>query len=512
MLVKNRQTSLSFSEYNQLYDILVPEDNKYRIILENVDFSFIVDELESKYSIDNGRNAIDPVLLVKYLMVKDFEHLSDVDVVKHSQYDLAIKYFLGLDVEETDLINPSTLTKFRKLRLQDVNILDILLKQTTQLGIEKGVIKDVHKLIVDATHTKARYNAISPREMLMTRSKELRKVVYSIDPTMKDKFPKKKEKTGMLEDMVNYVKELIEVIDKDSRFQAIETVQERKRYLEEGLEDVEKHLEISYDEDAKTGHKTTDTNFFGYKTHLGVTQEGIAVSAVITSGEKTDGKYLEELISKAEESGMDVKEVIGDKAYSSKENIDLMKEKEIKLISRLSSSVINGNRKENHGFEFNKDAQMYQCKEGVLAIRKAKTGGKGEECITYYFDTNICKRCPSREGCFKTGQKTKTFSEKIKDPSHLEQMKFEETEEFQEKIKERYVVEQTNSNLKTNHEYDTAQSKGIEGMEIQGAIALFCMNLKKILYPCPHRDRKKEKAKIENNEEMIKNKEKRELK
>lgn len=280
MLVKNKQTTLSFSKYNELYDILIPEDNKYRIILENVDFSFIIDELESKYCADFGRTAIDPILLVKYLMVKDFEHLSDVDVVKHSQYDLAIKFFLGLDVEDTNLINPSTLTKFRKMRLKDTNILELFLRKTTELGIKHGAIKDITEIIVDSTHTKARYNSMSSREMLILRSKQLRKVVYSFDDTMKTKFPKKRESTGILEDEMQYVRELIEVVEKDARFENIETIQERIRYLKEGLQDVEEHLEFSYDEDAKTGHKTADTNFFGYKTHLGVTNEGIIVSAV----------------------------------------------------------------------------------------------------------------------------------------------------------------------------------------------------------------------------------------
>ena len=31
------------------------------------------------------------------------------------------------------------------------------------------------------------------------------------------------------------------------------------------------HLETSKDEDAKTGHKTADTSFFGYKTHIAMT-------------------------------------------------------------------------------------------------------------------------------------------------------------------------------------------------------------------------------------------------
>ena len=38
--------------------------------------------------------------------------------------------------------------------------------------------------------------------------------------------------------------------------------------------------------------------------------------------EKTDGKELPALIQKSREAGMEIETVIGDKAYSSKENID----------------------------------------------------------------------------------------------------------------------------------------------------------------------------------------------
>ena len=45
------------------------------------------------------------------------------------------------------------------------------------------------------------------------------------------------------------------------------------------------HLETSKDEDAKTGHKTADTSFWGYKTHIAMTEERIITAATITSGE-----------------------------------------------------------------------------------------------------------------------------------------------------------------------------------------------------------------------------------
>ena len=74
---------------------------------------------------DNGRNAICPIRMFKYLLLKAIFELSDVDVVERSRYDMSFKYFLDMTPEE-EVIEPSSLTKFRKLRLKDVNLLDML--------------------------------------------------------------------------------------------------------------------------------------------------------------------------------------------------------------------------------------------------------------------------------------------------------------------------------------------------------------------------------------------------
>ena len=88
-------------------------------------FHLFTMSLKEKYCVDNGRNAIDLIRLFKYLLLKVIYELSDVDVVERSRYDLSFKYFLGMAPEE-DVIHPSSLTKFRKLRLKDVELLDLL--------------------------------------------------------------------------------------------------------------------------------------------------------------------------------------------------------------------------------------------------------------------------------------------------------------------------------------------------------------------------------------------------
>ena len=48
--------------------------------------------------------------------------------------------------------------------------------------------KRTKSIIVDATHTKSRYNQKTPRQVLQEQSKNLRRSIYEIDETMKEKF------------------------------------------------------------------------------------------------------------------------------------------------------------------------------------------------------------------------------------------------------------------------------------------------------------------------------------
>jgi len=470
-----------FSPYIELYDLIVPKDNMLRKINDLIDFSFVYDELKDNYCKDNGRNAIDPVRMFKYLLLKTIHDLSDADIVERSKYDMSFKYFLNMAPEEA-VIDPSSLTKFRKLRLKDVNLLDLLINKTVGIAIEKEIIKS-SSLIVDATHSKARYNQMKPREVLMERSKNLRKAIYQVDESMKEKFPAKNTK-DILEDEIAYTQELIAVVEKEEVLKQYPKVKEQLNLLKETVADDIEQLQCSKDQDAKIGHKTADSSFFGYKTHLAMSEERIITAAVITTGEKNDGKYLKDLIEKSREAGMKIDAVIGDTAYSEKDNIQYTKENEIKLVSKLHPLITQGGRQKEEEFEFNKDAGLYVCKAGHMAIRKARTGKKGggkNQRDTYYFDIEKCKRCPFREGCYQEGAKSKTYSVTIKSNEHSEQEKFQESEYFKEKSKERYKIEAKNSELKHRHGYDVAASSGLIGMELQGAMAIFTVNLKRII-------------------------------
>ena len=480
-MIKGQQQFV-MSKYSGLYDLLVPKKHFLRQLNELVDFSFVYDELLANYSLTTGRGAKDPILMFKYLLLKVIYELSDVDVVNRSLSDLSFKYFLNLAPEDTELIDPSSLTKFRKLRLKDIEMLDLLIEKTVEIAIKHGVLKS-KTLIVDATHTKAKYNQKSTSTVLLERAKLLRKEVYRVKENYKENFPKKFV-GGNLEETIKYCKEVSSVVEADEELKMFAKIQERLNYLNEATEDNLEELKLSRDEDARIGHKTTDSSFFGYKTHIAMSDERIITGVTVTTGEKTDGKELIKLIEKSVKSGMTIDEVLGDAAYSGKDNIKYTKEKDILLIAKLNPAVSKGNRKKEDEFEFNKDANMYVCPEGHLAIKKAKQGKKNmnkNQTTTYYFNVEKCRVCPRKEGCYKEGSKSKSYSVTIKSDLHKEQMEFEKTEYFKERAKERYKIEAKNSEIKHRHGYDVATSSGLIGMQLQGALTMFTVNIKRII-------------------------------
>jgi len=475
------QEKLQFSEYNSLYALIVPKDNLLRKINDLIDFSFIHDELVNKYCLNNGRNAESPIRMFKYLLLKTIYTVSDVDVVERSQFDMSFKYFLDMSPEE-EVINPSLLTKFRKLRLKDTDLLNLLIGKTVSIAIEKGVIRS-KSIIVDATHTLSKSNPFSAIEVLRERSKQLRKAIYNFDEQWKERMPKKNDANDIEKELL-YCKELETRIEKDESICSIPAVKEKLNLLKETIEDTQENHTLSKDTDAKTGHKSADSSFFGYKTHIAMTEERIITAAVVTSGEKGDGPELPKLLEISQENGIDVDTVIGDAAYSGKENLKLTHEQEIKVVAKLNPSITQGFRKEEDKFDYNKDADMFVCPAGHLAIRKGRQGKKNigtNQVNTYYFDVEKCKTCPLKNGCYKEGAKSKTYSVCIKSEQHQEQLAFQETDYFKEKAKHRYKIEAKNSELKNVHGYDRATSYGITNMQMQGAIAIFTVNLKRII-------------------------------
>ena len=470
----NTQGEIKFSEYAVLYDMLIPADNKYRLIDELIDFSFIYDELKDKYSLDNGRKAADPIMLFKYLMIKVIDNFSDVDVVEHSRYDLSYKRFLGL-MPEDDVIDPSLLTKFRRQRLKDVNLLDMLISKTVGVAIEKGILKS-KSIIVGATHTISKANPISPIDVLKSRSRMLRNRIKDWDEKYNDLLPLANHNDS-LQDELKSNEELMNFISSDSMLSCNPALKEDINYLAEAIDDIRSHKAISYDKEARVGHKSAETSFLGYKTHIAMSPERIITAATVTTGEKSDGKQLPALLQKTEDNGLEIDTIIGDAAYSGKENLVMAKEKDIAVVAKLNPVITQGHKLKTSPldglFSYNKDADRYICPMGVMSARGREVGKSSSpnsnRAVRYRWSHRKCQICKMCEECIGSSTR-KSIDIRIISDEHKEQMAFQNTSEFKLLSKERYKIEAKNAELKNAHGYARAESYGLSAMEMQGAV------------------------------------------
>ena len=292
--------------------------------------------------------------------------------------------------------------------------------------------------------------------------------------------------------MKEYCVALIDCLERSGMSQ-IPAVCSKVNLLKEGLEDMEQYRVVSRDGDARFGNKGNNKTFFGYKAHIGMTPESIIVSAAVSSGEVSDGDYMIPLVEQAKMNGLSVESVIGDTAYSGKENLDALKGN-IDVVAPLNPVISQGNRQGNNGFHYNKDADSYVCPAGEISVRKEyrksrqkKRDENGKvtrqycnEHITYYFDVKKCKDCPLREGCYKGG-KSKSYTVMILSDTHKDQIEFEKTPEFKQKMKMRKRIEPLNAHLKNDLGMKQNISYGIESMTIQTAVAIYMSNIQKIM-------------------------------
>ncbi|WP_419465811.1 IS1182 family transposase [Brevibacillus brevis] len=484
MLQPAKQMTVSF--HAELYK-LIPEDHQLRKIHEAIDFTFIHELVRSSYCEYYGRPANEPELLFRLLFLQVLHNLSDDRIIEEAQVNLAYKWFLGLNPEDK-LPDPSQLSRFRNHRL-GAGAVDEVLKSVVRQSIEKGLVKS-KSIIIDSTHTLAASQNQKPLEVLRDAAKRLFRVVVKKHSRLEKKLPRlpelKKDQNDAEKIMLHYLAELGETVETllpDHEGAISEKIKIAKIIVEDERLLANKGIMSAIDPDARFGWKSSTKSFFGYKEHIAMTEEEIITAVEVTGGSSDDGKQLKELLNQTLSAGIEVQEVIGDTAYSSKDNLAEMKSKKIQPVVPLNPVVHHGGLRQE-GFEYNKDADFVICPAGQHSIRKAVQGSKQNgksRSLVFYFDTDKCKTCLFREGCFKPGAKSKTYSIRIMAEHFKEQIEFENSDTFKERIRRRPIIEHKNAELKRYHGMTKAKYRGLFRMRMQAILTAFVVNAKRIV-------------------------------
>lgn len=421
-MLKDKDMQLSI--YSVLYN-KIPENHILRILRDELDFNFINEMLRKTYSDRYGRPAKEPELMVKLLLLQKLYNLSDVRVIEEASLNLAYMYFLGINPED-ELPHPSLLTKFRKNKLGTkiengkFITMDEIMAEFLHQCVEKGIIKG-KEISIDTTHTEANtFKCTAERVMkrlacklFKTIEKENGEVPEEINQEIPDykEIEDHKEAKAM---MKSYLEETInkvgETIDVENSPKTKEVIDNAKEILEDPKFMEQKGVRSIVDQDARVGHKSKTSNFYGYKTEFMMTTEERIITAVhVDNGAYVDGQKFEELLQLTMKSGVTIEEVYGDKAYFRKPILDKIKEIQAKAYIPVSEMAY---RIDEDLYSYNKDSDEWFCAQGNKTEKKDyKKKKNGRETYKYYFEMETCRNCPLRDTCIPKGNTVRRILE-----------------------------------------------------------------------------------------------------
>jgi len=146
-------------------DGMVPANHLLRMIDRAIDWNFIYDLVEDRYSADTGRPSMDPVMLIKIPFIQYLFGIKSMrQTIKEIEVNIAYRWFLGLDMLDS-VPHFSTFGKNYTRRFKGTDLFEQIFSHILS-DCMKYEFVDTSTLYVDSTHVKARANSRKMRNRL----------------------------------------------------------------------------------------------------------------------------------------------------------------------------------------------------------------------------------------------------------------------------------------------------------------------------------------------------------
>jgi transposase len=481
-----RNESKQYSLFSILYN-KIPENHTLKVINKAIDLSFVNELIGKSYCKYYGRPAKEPEMMLRILILQHLHNLSDVKIIEDISLNLAYMWFVGINPEE-ELPDPSLLSKFRVHKLKDVTM-DEIIQEVVRQCVQKGIIEGTG-ISIDATHTHANTIKKFPERILKHLAKKILKTLEeekgSIPQDIDTNIPNYKtieDKNLAKETMTTYVEKLMDNveqhIDTTTPSATADVIKNARDIMKDEKFLQQKGVRSLVDQDARVGYKTRTDNFFGYKVEfMMTTKERIITAITVNNGAYVDGTEFQSLYNLTLESGLNVKDVYGDKAYFRKPILDIIKQSKAGAYIPVSEAVY---RIDESKFSYNKDSDQWFCEYGNFTDKKKnKESKRGRKTILYYFSKEVCRNCPNRANCIKGNLIARKLEVGVNSAEFYEYSQRAKTPEFLEQYKNRAAHEWKNGELKRFHGLNRAKGYGLRSILTQAKLTALAVNLKRI--------------------------------
>ena len=135
-------------------DELVPEDCRYRRLDGLIDWSFVREAAGPYYADEVGRPSIDPIVLVKLMIVGALEGIGSTrELVRQAGMRLDLRRFLGYGLSERLPVH-QTLSHAHTRRFVDAALFERLFLRSLELCEQHGLVEGTH-ISIDGFHAEA---------------------------------------------------------------------------------------------------------------------------------------------------------------------------------------------------------------------------------------------------------------------------------------------------------------------------------------------------------------------
>jgi len=411
------QTKFLYSD--EIYSRLIDKNSLLESINKDFDFFFINEEVKDVYCEDNGRPSIPPVILYKAALIQRLKGYSDEEMERVAKYDIEIKHFLGIPIEDTSF-DYSTLSVFRK-RLGAERFELIFQKMLEQIK-QKGLLDDYKTQIIDSMPVLTKAALPSTTALIYSSIKRCIKTIKDKDkkketlkslgvdenklehyskarPLFKlDDNQKKKAFGKAVDKAVKLIKEVKDLEEcKEEIFFLKQIIQENVVFEDDLVKERKskppKPIKSLVDKDARIGHKSKEESFFGYKHNISITENGFITASTTTTMADKDDEQFTPIVEKQKEADLKAEKIKADSAFGNHYNFV---EADAMGID-LEAPMRKGRCEDGFNwpdFILSNDKNCLTCPNGIEAPRTGKNN--------FIFPVKACKTCPLKSECTKS--------------------------------------------------------------------------------------------------------------
>ncbi len=407
------QTKFLYSD--DIYNRLIDKNSLLEKINREFDFSFINDEVKDVYCEDNGRPSIPPIILYKATLIQRLKGLSDEEMERVAKYDIEIKHFLGIPIEDTSF-DYSTISVFRK-RLGAVRFEQIFQKLLNQIK-QKGILDDYKTQIIDSMPVLSKAALPSTTALIYSSIKHCVKILpeekkkevlnlLELDDKKLEHYSKarplfKLDDGGKKKAFGKAVNRAINLIEKTRDIEEIkeeasflkQIIQDNAVFEEELIKEADKKppksVKSLVDKDAKLGHKNKEETIFGYKHNISITENGFITATTTTTMADKDDEQFAPIVEKQIDVGLKADKMKGDSAYGNPYNFIEADTFGIELEAPLRKGKCEDGFNW-YDFTLSNDGKCLTCQNGISVASCGKN--------KFIFPVKACKICSLKSKC-----------------------------------------------------------------------------------------------------------------